>query len=148
MVMRRLFITLILVPFIALLAGCVMFRPLGSWVELRVESDAAPLAEAIVVFVAQSISEPNAAIALADLPQTQLGNPLTRQVEAELTGRGYRLAPQASHHLCYWVSQYGDQILLRVTLDATEIAVLFDRDESRVLHAATPLSMRRKGRGL
>ena len=133
-----------------LLAGCGLFRPTGSWVELAAESDSGPLSEAIVVFVAQSVPENGASIVLASAPSEQNGNRVSLEVREKLLTRGYQLADNgtAGHRLHYYVSKYGDRTLLRVTLNDTEASVLFARDAGGALRAAAPLTMRQKGKVL
>ena len=130
----------------ALLASCALFRPVGSWVEIAVEGDAAPISEAIVIFVAQSVPEAGATIVLAPPPADQQDNLVSRQVREELSGRGYTLAGAGStgHQVSYLVSKYGEQVLLRMTLDRTEASVLFARDATGALRASAPLAMRQK----
>ena len=94
-------------------------------------------------------SDWRAIIALASLPEAQAGNPVTGQIRDKLSQRGYRFAgPEAAgqHHLQYRVSRYGQEVLLRVTLDGVEASVLFARDAQGVLKAAAPLAMRQKGK--
>jgi hypothetical protein len=143
MVMRR-----ALLPALAaiLLAGCVLFRPNGSWVEMDAGMEVAPIADAIVVFVAQSVPQAGAAIVIAPVPEAQTSHPLAVEVRQKLTARGYRLgADGQGRHLHYLVSPYRDQILLRVSLDGLECSVLFGRDDTGRLRAVAPLAMRQKG---
>jgi hypothetical protein len=135
---------LIAVLAVAPLAGCGIFRPIGSWVELTHDADAEPLAEAIVVFVAQAVTEPGATIALAPPPDNQAANLLTLKVREKLLARGYRLDDQDPQRLSYFVSSYGGQILLRVSFRQTEISVLFARDGSGALRASAPLARRER----
>jgi uncharacterized lipoprotein YajG len=146
MVMRR-----VLLPVVAaaLLAGCGLFRPNGSWVEMDAGMEVAPIADAIVVFVAQSVPQTGATIVLAPVPEAQTSHPLAAEVREKLTARGYRLgADGQGRHLRYLVSPYRDQILLRVSLDGLECSVLFGRDDTGRLGAAAPLAMRQKGETL
>jgi hypothetical protein len=132
-----------------LLASCTMFRPSGSWVELTDEPDAGPLSDAIVACVAEAAPQRGAIIELASLPEEQAGNPVTLQIREKLTQRGYRFASleaAGQHHLQYWVSRYGQEVLLRVTLDGVEASVLFARDANGALKAAAPLAIRQKGK--
>ena len=130
----------------ALTASCGLFRPVGSWVEIAVEGDATPISEAIVVFVAQSASEAGATIVLAPPPADQQDNLVSRQVREKLSGRGYTLADAGAsgHRVSYLVSQYGEQVLLRMTFDRIEASVLFGRDATGALRASAPLAMRQK----
>ena len=133
----------------ALLAGCALFRPNGSWVEMDAGMEVAPISDAIVVFVAQSVPQAGAAIVIAPVPEAQTSHPLAVEVRQKLTARGYRLdADGQGRHLHYLVSPYRDQILLRVSLDGQECSVLFGRDNAGRLRAAAPLAMRQKGETL
>ena len=129
-----------------LTASCGLFRPVGSWVEIAVEGDATPISEAIVVFVAQSAPEAGATIVLGPPPADQQDNLVSRQVREKLSGRGYTLADAGAsgHRVSYLVSKYGEQVLLRMTLDRIEASVLFGRDASGALRASAPLAMRQK----
>ena len=132
-----------------LLAGCALFRPNGSWVEMDAGMEVAPISDAIVVFVAQSVPQAGVAIVLAPVPEAQTSHPLAVEVRQKLTARGYRLdADGQGRHLHYLVSPYRDQILLRVSLDGLECSVLFGRDDAGRLRAAAPLAMRQKGETL
>jgi hypothetical protein len=135
---------LIAVLAVAPLAGCGIFRPIGSWVELAHDADAEPLAEAIVVFVAEAVTEPSATIALAPPPDDQAANLLTLKVREKLLARGYRLGDQGPQRLSYFVSSYGGQILLRASFRQTEISVLFARDGNGALRASAPLARRER----
>jgi hypothetical protein len=142
-------ITIILAA--GLLASCAMVRPSGSWVELGNAADAGPLSDAIVACVTEAAPQRGAIIALASLPEAQAGNPVTGQIRDKLTQRGYRFAgPEAAgqHHLQYQVTRYGQEVLLRVTLDGVEASVLFARVAHGVPKAAAPLAMRQKGKVL
>ncbi len=146
--MRALCILLLLVP----LAGCAMFRPIGgSWVEPTAESEAEPLSETIVAFVAEFVPQAGAAIELVAPPERQAANMLTLQLRSKLAARGYKLEAQgagARHRLKYVVSRFGDRLLLRVALDGVEASVLFGWDDGGALRAAGPLSMRKQGQVL
>jgi hypothetical protein len=138
--------TLLLIAVLAVapLAGCGIFRPIGSWVELTYDADAEPLAEAIVVFVAQAVTEPGATIALVPPPENQAANLLTLKIREKLLARGYRLDEEGPQRLSYFVSNYGGQILLRASFRQTEISVLFARDGSGALRASAPLARRER----
>jgi hypothetical protein len=149
--MRRLFPIIIVLP---LVAGCAMFRPTdASWVDASAETDAGLLSEAIVAFVAQSVPQQGTVVDVAAPPEAQSKNVITVQIREQLTGRGYRLEGPDSgprHRLRYVITQHQDRILLRVTLEGPEVgscvmSVVFGRDGAGRLHAAGPVTMRRKG---
>jgi hypothetical protein len=145
---HRLFSTIIIV---ALLAGCALMRPTGSWVELGHQADAEPLSEAIVAFAAEGLTEPGATIALAPVPEEQTANALTLKVREKLLARGYRLAdtgPANGTPLTYIVSSYRGQVLLRANFRQTAISVLFVRDGGGTLRASAPLARREKAKVL
>ncbi len=77
---------------VGLLAGCALLRPSTSWVELAQDADAEPLSEAIVVFVAEALSNPGANVALAPVPEDQAANRLTMRVSEKLLARGFRIS--------------------------------------------------------
>jgi hypothetical protein len=130
------------------LAGCGLFQPMGSWVELTSDADCGPLSDAIVVFVAQSVPTAGATIAIAELPAEQGGSRLSVEVREKLISRGYRpeVGDEGVNRLRYLVTRYGERILLRVTVNDTEASVLFARDSAGTLRADTPLTMRQKGK--
>lgn len=132
------------------LAGCAIFRPTGSWIELGENRDAGPLADAIASFVAETVPQPGAPIALIPPPPEQSGHLLTVQLREALAKRGFKLDDEGTenvHPLRYRVSSYQGGILLRVTLGGTEASTLFTRDSAGVLQASAPLALRRKGKG-
>jgi hypothetical protein len=132
-----------------LLASCTVFRPNNSWVELADDADAGPLSDAIVACVAEAAPQRGAVIELASLPEEQSGHVVAVQIREKLSQRGYRFAgPEAAgqHNLRYLVSRYGQDVLLRITLDGVEVSVLFARAAGGALKASAPLAMRQKGK--
>ena len=147
----RILVMIAIIIAAGLLASCTMFRPNNSWVELADNADAGPLSDAIVACVAEAAPQRGAVIELASLPEAHASNPVTLQIREKLTQRGYRFASleaAGQHHLQYWVSRYGQEVLLRLTLDGVEASVLFARDANGALKAAAPLAMRQKGKVL
>jgi hypothetical protein len=136
---------------VAILAGCGLMRPNGSWVELGHQADVEPLSEAILAFAAEVLTEPGATIALAPVPEEQTTNALTLKVREKLLARGYRLGdagPANGSPLTYVVSSYRGQVLLRANFHQTEISVLFVRDGGGTLRASAPLARREKAKVL
>jgi shikimate kinase len=138
---------LLVIAAAAILSGCAVFRSdSSSWVEGVPETDAAPLSAQIADLTAARVAR-GEKVRLADTHDNAASQAVDASLKAALAERGIAVTGDAddgvaAHTLRYIITPYGDELLLRVSLDSQEAATVLVRDPSGGLAARAPLSVR------
>ena len=128
---------------LAWLSGCVLaLHPTTLSAELS-DPDIAFIADTIAALVADRIAAGRSIVLTDPAGDDRLG----AKVKAAIEHRGYPVqgngaSTEDRHALTYLLTSYDRSVLLRVTIDGTEISCLLSRSANGGLKAETPLSVR------
>ena len=128
----------------AALSGCALFQPETSWVDDVPDRDTVQLSKHIAD-VAASRWMPGDRVRLAALRGNAASEALVTQMTAALQARGFTVVEKSgdAHALRYFVSRYGNGLLLRMRLDDAEATTVLSRAKNGELITGVPLTLRK-----